>query len=301
MGGSAGLVGATIGIFHESAMAIATTTRATTSSAATGRTATTRTRLFHGLDRNEQAQHYRRPGHPRRPVRRACAQALHSDRALHGRLAGNIYAAVFPENVTRVITIGSPVDFTAGGGKIQEFVQSTPNGFFVDLVAMFGGRMSGDWMLAAWKAMDPVGRYVTDPAKYQELALSPEGPDKGTAIEKTRRNRSWYETTIDLGQWYIQACEDLFRDNKLVRGELRVLGHRADPHRITRPFTRVWGGKAEITPAAQAFFSADCIGTPPDQVEDVTIPGAGHIGAFIGAKSQPVLAEVFKKSGHNLK
>ena len=37
---------------------------------------------------------------------------------------------------------------------------------------------------------------------------------------------SWYENPIDLpGRWYLQAIEQLFKENRLAKGELRAVFH----------------------------------------------------------------------------
>lgn len=232
-----------------------------------------------------------------------CASFIDRPFRIIGLCAGGwmsaIYAALFPEKISEIVTIGAPIDFTAGGGDIQEFVQNAPPGFFDLLVRLGGGVMRGEWMLAAWKGRNWVDRCFTDYWNWWQLAMEPECKEKRAKIEKVRRYRRWYETSIDLGGWYAQACEGLFRANKLIKGELEVFGQRVNLKRITQPWTRIWGTKDDITLRKQAFFNPIFISTPVEQIRDVEIAGVGHIGCFLSEKSQPVVAGALGGAGNH--
>jgi poly(3-hydroxyalkanoate) synthetase len=70
--------------------------------------------------------------------------------------------------------------------------------------------------------------------------------------------------------------------------------------RIKAPLYLLGGSHDHITPAPQVFALADHVGTPPEDIVKLTVPG-GHIGLFIGHDSLrdfwgPMLADVAVRS-----
>lgn len=184
-----------------------------------------------------------------------------------------IYAALHPEKVASLVLGGSPIDFAAGGGKIRKTVNTLPLSFYFMMVMMGHGIMRGQWILAGFKNMNAFDRYIND---YINLFLNIEDP--GT-VERSRRFRRWYEFTQGLpGGWYLQAVKQLFKENRLIRGKLKILGRRVDLSAVKCPVVLIAGEKDDITPPPQLLNMADHVS---GEVREMTIPKCGHIGLFI--------------------
>lgn len=193
---------------------------------------------------------------------------------------GAIYTARFPQNVQTLVVAGSPIDTLAGEGHLEAQVAENPSSFFESLVEHGNGLMDGDFMVMGFKNMDPKKHYLD---KYQDLWSFVEGENNDEqAIERYKRFEIWYENTLNLpGRWYLQVIEELFRNNKFVKGEFTALGRLVGAKDITCPVYLLAGEKDDITLPEQVFDAEKYLGTPKTKIEKALSPG-GHIGLFMG-------------------
>lgn len=196
-----------------------------------------------------------------------------------GAWVGAIYTALNPETVVSYVDAAGPIDFTAGGGKLQDICKNLPMSFYEGMVASGGGIQKGEYQLLGFKALNPYDRYVGD---YLELWNAVcEGSE--AKIEKWRRFKSWYDQPIDLaGKWYLEAVEKLFKQNLLITGELEILGRKVNLANIKCPVHLIAGENDDITLPEQVFNAEKYVSGP---VTKKIIPGAGHIGVFVKSDS----------------
>lgn len=188
-------------------------------------------------------------------------------------------AARFPGKVNSLVLAGSPIDTDAGNGPIKRMVHDSPNSFYDGLVALGGGLMKGKFMLQGWKNMHPEQHYVQDHIDLYEHIDDPAYLAKEEAFE------SWYENPIDLpGRWYLQVITQLFKENRLAKGEFVGLGRKLHLRNITCPTYLLAGASDDITTPEQVLGAANYLGTPEDLIVQETVPG-GHIGLFMGAST----------------
>ncbi len=199
-----------------------------------------------------------------------------------------IYTALFPERVKTLNLAAAPIDFHAGDALISEWARTLPEAFFHSMVAMGGGRMPGAFIVAGFMLMNPVDRFMGD-----DLSLM-HHIDDPVFLKRYRRFNRWYQFTQPLpGRMYLQVVKELFKENRLVRGRLEILGRRVDLGRITQPLCLIAGSKDDITPAAQLFAIADHASA--QSIEKKTA-AAGHIGVFMGAKViREIWSEIFQR------
>ena len=94
-----------------------------------------------------------------------------------------------------------------------------PLSFYEELVALGGGIMRGETMLQGWKNMHPEQHYIKEHIDLYEHIDDP------NYIAKQEMFASWYENPIDLpGRWYLQVIRQLFKENRLAKGEFVGLG-----------------------------------------------------------------------------
>ena len=197
-----------------------------------------------------------------------------------------IVTALYPEIVLSLMLVAAPIDFHAGGGVIYETITKLGMKPYRDVVRDNKGLMPGAMMLLGWKLMNPVDRFMGDYVDIWTDVLL--GNTKKLA--KVKKFRTWYEFTQDLsGVWYLQACEELFLKNQLVRGNFKVHGEFVDLSKITCPVAMIAGELDEITLQSHLFALSSYIKS--SRVYVCTIPKCGHIGCFMGTKSQGHIAE----------
>ena len=187
-----------------------------------------------------------------------------------------MYASRFPAKVRTLVLAGSPIDTDAGDGAIKRMAHRLSMDFYERLVAVGGGRMLGRFMLAGWKSMHPERQYVD---KYLDLYQHIE--DR-SYVARTEHFEDWYENAIDLpGRYYLQAIDQLFKHNRLARGEFVGLGRALRLKDINAPTYLLAGAQDDITTPEQVFNAEHLLGTPRRDIERQLVP-SGHIGLFMG-------------------
>ncbi len=188
-----------------------------------------------------------------------------------------MFAARFPGKVATLVLAGSPIDTAAGNGAVKKMAHQLPLSFYEEMVAAGGGRMLGKFMLAGWKNMHPGEQYLE---KYIDLYQHIE--DK-SYIKRTERFERWYENPIDLpGRWYLQAIDELFKENRLAKGTFVALGQTISLRDIKVPLYLLAGESDDITTKEQVFNAEELVGTPKHEIVKKLVPG-GHIGLFMGS------------------
>lgn len=200
-----------------------------------------------------------------------------------------MFASRFPGKVRTLVLAGSPIDTDAGDGAIKRMAHRLPMEFYERLVAAGGGRMLGRFMLAGWKSMHPEAQYVD---KYLDLYQHIESK---SYVARTERFEAWYENAVDLpGRYYLQAIDQLFKQNRFARGEFVGLGRRLRLQDITAPTYLLAGAQDDITTPEQVFSAKRLLGTPRRDIEEHLVPG-GHIGLFMGVGT---LHDTWPRIGH---
>jgi poly(3-hydroxyalkanoate) synthetase len=188
-------------------------------------------------------------------------------------------AARFPDKVHSLVLAGAPIDTDAGNGSIKRMAHESPMLFYKELIDLGGGLMQGKFMLQGWKNMHPEQHYIRDEIDLYEHIDDP------AYLAKEETFESWYENPIDLpGRWYLQVIEQLFKENRLAKGDFIGLGRKLNLRNIVCPTYLLAGADDDITTPEQVLDAVKYIGTPKDRIVQKTVPG-GHIGLFMGART----------------
>jgi poly(3-hydroxybutyrate) depolymerase len=215
-----------------------------------------------------------------------------------GGWLATIYAALAPERVNTLTIAGAPIDFHAGepviGAVMERMAPAGDLSAYRALVAAGGGTLKGEHMLAGFILIKPDNEL----ARQAQLLVNVHDPEH---VARYREFEDWFKHTQDIpGAFYLWIVEHLFRDNKLVRGELHVTGERVELARIRCPLNLLGGATDHITPSDQVFALADAASTPNTAVTRRTTSG-GHLGLFMGREAlsehwPPLLAQVARRS-----
>jgi len=207
-----------------------------------------------------------------------CVEYINDKVCLIGLCQGGwqatIYTAIYPEKVKSLINVASPIDFQAVDSKIKDMVNSFPIEYYEWLVFLGGGVMKGDFISSGFKMMNFMERFYID---YLQLYNN---IDDEKYVERYRKFKNWYESPLNLsGEWYLQVVEELFKQNKLIRGKLEVLGERVNLKNITCPVVLLAGENDDITLKDQIFNISKYISS--NKIKKIFVPNCGHIGIFI--------------------
>jgi polyhydroxyalkanoate synthase len=88
-----------------------------------------------------------------------------------------------------------------------------------------------------------------------------------------------------------QWLNDLYRENKLVRGEFEVVGRRVDLRQVTMPVLNIYTETDHIIPPPMTKALRQHVGSK--DYTELAVKG-GHIGVFVGGASQQTLRERVK-------
>jgi pimeloyl-ACP methyl ester carboxylesterase len=183
---------------------------------------------------------------------------------LAGRCQGGwisaMIAARFPEKVNSLVLAGAPIDTDAGSGVYQAHGPR---------VVCFVLRGAGG------------SRRRADEGQVHASGLEEHAP--GTALHsgshrsvrahrrvclsgpKRRRSRAGTRNPIDLpGRWYLQVITQLFKENRLAKGEFIGLGRRLNLHNITCPVYLLAGADDDITTPEGALAADRSVAWSPD-------------------------------------
>ena len=197
-------------------------------------------------------------------------------------------AASGADTLNGLICAGTPVDFhadlsdaTPGHGLLNRWVRGLSTND-VDALLDLENTLSGDFLGAMFNQLNPVrtlSRYLVDlPAAFS---------DPGT-LNTFMAMETWLADRPDLPAALARIwLKDLYQDNKLVQGKLKLGGKRVDLSAIEVPVLNITAsGDHIIPPACSTALSAFI---PAQQYRHMTVP-AGHIGTFVGRQAQTMTA-----------
>lgn len=208
---------------------------------------------------------------------------IHKMGICQGGLFSMIFASLHPEKLKTLTTYVAPYDFNdTNCNMLYKWTKYVD----VDTMVDTQGIISANMLNSAFSMLKP----SMDIAKYFGVMDMMEDRDK---IMNFLRMEKWKADCPDLsGEMYRKYIKDLFRDNKLIKGEFEMNGEKVDLKKMTLPFLNVYATEDNIIPNESTIAVMDKIGSKDKQ--EYAFPG-GHIGVFVGAKSQKELAPAVAK------
>lgn len=204
--------------------------------------------------------------------RKACLVGL-----CQGGWQAAIYAAMHPGEVSSLVLAAAPIDFHAGNGVIKRKAQAYPMETYESVVALSRGNVDGRAITLAFNLLKPYERFL---GKYIGLYSN---IDDAAYLERFQKLRNWYEYPLSLpGKYYLQVVKELFKENRLIKGELAVLGQKVDLKNIACPLHLLAGSSDHITTPEQLFNIEHYASSK--SISKYVVP-AGHIGVFMGKKA----------------
>ncbi|HRP90791.1 MAG TPA: class III poly(R)-hydroxyalkanoic acid synthase subunit PhaC [Edaphocola sp.] len=188
-----------------------------------------------------------------------------------------IYASKYPEKLQTLTTYVAPFDFGSRDNMLYKWAK------YIDVDAMVDsvGTIPGEMIDSAFSMLKP----SMNISKYLGIMDSLEDKAK---MENFLRMEKWKSDLPAIaGEMYRKYIKDLFRDNKLIKGELELGGVKVNLKKMTVPYLNVYATGDTIIPNKSTLAIMDKIGSK-DKTE-YAFPG-GHIGVFVGARSQKELA-----------
>lgn len=189
-----------------------------------------------------------------------------------------IYTALHQEKVKNLIPHVTPIDFSTNDGLLFRWSKDMD---FDKLVEGYHGLIPGDFLNVGFEILKPMMKL------QKQHALMNIIDDKDKLLNFLRMEKWINESPDQAGECFRQFMKDLYQKNKLVKGELIIKGQKVNLKNITCPLLNIYATEDHLVPPASTIPLNDLVGG-----KDKTLYSfkGGHIGVFVGSKSQNELA-----------
>ncbi len=202
-----------------------------------------------------------------------------------------IYAALYPQKIRNLITMVTPIDFDTDDGLLNVWSRYMDMDLMVDTL----GNIPGDFMNLGFLMLKPF-QLMMD--KYRGLVE--ECSENPALIQNFLRMEKWiFDSPDQAGETIRKFVNDLYKKNKLVKGELEIGDRKVDLRKIDMPLLNIYAEQDHLVPPGSSKPLGDLVSS-----KDVTTQGfaVGHIGMYVSSKSQkelaPLIADwLIKRSG----
>jgi polyhydroxyalkanoate synthase len=192
-----------------------------------------------------------------------------------GAILAAIYSALRPDDGLRnLILLTAPLDFS--NKQDLTFARWTDERYFdIDKVLAAFGNMPGEMIDYGAKALKPVENYITNYVKLWDNLDDPR------MVEAWHAMNSWVTDNVSLtGGAFRQLIVDLYRNDRLMRGELVIRGERVDLAKIRANLLTVIAQGDHITPSCQSEPIMSKVSSVDKELFAVA---GGHIGIMAGS------------------
>jgi poly(3-hydroxyalkanoate) synthetase len=211
-----------------------------------------------------------------------------------GAWLGGLFAARFPDLVTKYANIVGPINTRTGQDNAIEKYMKHPGivEYHQKKFDANGGIQKGDDQWFAFSMLDPWETYLGRFFTQQQNLFFGLFTDKSKAIEKWEHNNSWHDDQQDLGAWFMEVMKWHFKDNRIYEGTFpKILGEDVNFKNITCPVFLFAGGTDNITSTRQVLDMANIVGST--EIHSVIFEKDGHTNAFNREKSLKIFRKMF--------
>lgn len=189
-----------------------------------------------------------------------------------------MYTALHPGKVKNLVTMVTPVDFSTDDGLLFKW------GKYLDPDRMVEayGVVPGDFMNTGFLTLKPLSLMVN---KYVDVINDLDDPEHLSSFMTMEK---WiFDSPGQAGMAYKEFLNAMYRENRLIKGEMEVGGKKVDLKKITQPVLNLYAERDNQVPNAASIPIGDYVGS-----EDYTAKSfpTGHIGMFVSRRSQEEVA-----------
>ncbi len=196
-----------------------------------------------------------------------------------------MYAALHPEKVKNLVTLVAPVDFDTDKGILHIWAKSLD----VDKIVDYYGIVPGDFLNAGFLLTDPfrlmIDKYV---GLFDRIECEPNDTACQFRNEETIKNflrmEKWiFDSPDQAGETFRQFMKDCYQKNLLIKNKMKLNGKRINLEKISMPLLNVMAEFDHLVPNDASVPLNDAVSS--SDKETLIFP-TGHIGIFVGSKSQ---------------
>lgn len=188
-----------------------------------------------------------------------------------------IYSALHPEKVGNLVTLVTPINFHTEKDLLSKWAKYLN----VDALVDYYGNVPGQLLNVAFENLKP----MLKTNKYLTILNT---SDQEAQLTNFLRMEYWIADSPDqAGACFRQFIKDLYQQNKLFRGTMELGGKAVNLKNITMPLLNIYAEADHLVPPDSSIALNDLVASAD---KTLTKFSGGHIGVFVGSKSQKELA-----------
>lgn len=191
-----------------------------------------------------------------------------------------IYTAMHQDKVNALVTMVTPVDFSPNDALLFAWSKYMDADVMVDAY----GVIPGEVMNISYLMLKPFSLTLD---KYIGLATNKKIEDPEFLGNFLRMEKWIFDSPAQAGNTIRQFINDLYKDNKLMTGELELGGKKVNLRNITCPLFAICAEFDHLVPLSSSKPLMDVVGSADKTF--VSFP-VGHIGMYVSSKSQKEIA-----------
>jgi polyhydroxyalkanoate synthase len=189
-----------------------------------------------------------------------------------------IYSSLFPNKIKNLVTHVTPIDFSTNDGLLFRWSKDMD---FDKVVEGFDGLIPGEFLNQGFDMLKPMMKLQ----KQQTLSSSLD--DKNKLMNFLRMEKWISESPEQAGECFKEFMQELYQQNKLIKGELEIGGKKVNLKNLTCSLLNIYATEDHLVPPAATIPLNDYVGSNDKELYGFK---GGHIGVFVGSKSQKELA-----------
>ena len=206
-----------------------------------------------------------------------------------GGIFTTLYAAQNPEKVSNLIVSITPFDFAAdqqdedpSHGFINLWTRNLAD---EDIQAMLDvyGNLPGEVMGSVFQAMTPIRSMTKYNLDLLDIAVDDNKLLNFLRMEKWLADRPHHPGAA-AKQWLI----DLYKENKLIKGEFVLSGEKVNLNTVTMPVLNVYAERDHIVPPPCSKALKEYVGS--EDYSELAL-FSGHVGIYVSSKLQNVVGD----------
>lgn len=199
-----------------------------------------------------------------------------------GGTLSTIYAALHPEKIQNLITLVTPIDFSTNEGLLFKWAKDLD----IDAIIDAYGVVPSELLNQTFTMLKP----MMGISKYTGIMNSLEDEAK---MMNFLRMEKWKADSPDMaGECLRQFIKDCYQQNKLIKGTLEIGGEKVNLKNVTMPVMNIYATEDNLVPPAATIPLNDLVGSKDSELYKFE---GGHIGVFVGARSQKELGPSISK------
>jgi polyhydroxyalkanoate synthase len=203
-----------------------------------------------------------------------------------GGTFATIYSAIYPEKVKNLVTLVAPFDFSTNDGLLFRWSKHMNVSDTLDAYRI----VPGGFLNLGFLMLMP---FTLNISKYMDMLDVLE--DKEKALNFLRMEKWIFDSPGQAGTCFREFIKECYQENKLIKNELKIGDRHVDLKRVTMPVLNIYASADHLVPPAATKPLNDVIGSTDKSLYEFK---GGHIGVFVGSKSQKELAPTVSKWLH---